>query len=83
MAAKKSSVAEQLIAKAIAPKDALPLAARVELEALMKHNAGAVRNQRVSAEAAIGMLATYGLRMARLKFEKLVLREFGRKWGNP
>lgn len=79
----KPSPAQQLIAKATAAKDALPLAARIELQALMAHNAEAVRNQRVSAEAAIGMLATYGLKMARLKFDKLILREFGRKWSSP
>jgi hypothetical protein len=83
MAAKKTkpSAAQALIAKATAAKDALPARARAELAALMEHNDGATQAQRVSADAALAMLATLGVQMGRSKFDQVIKREFGRKWG--
>lgn len=55
---------------------------RADLAALLTHNDAAAKPQRVSAEAAIELLAQRGVRMARSKFDKLIVREFGRKWGS-
>jgi hypothetical protein len=76
----KPLTADTLIADAKQPRDALPDALRVELAKLMKHNDRAPRDKRVTVDAAIKLCAVHGYRCGESKFDRMVRREFGRKW---
>lgn len=83
MATKKPSIADQLIAKASAGQAdlSLPAKAKAELAKLLEHNDNAPHKQRVSAFAAIEMLQTFGVKLARLKFDRVIKHHFNRGWG--
>ena len=88
MAAKKSptrSAAAALIAKATAAgvaNLAIPAEARAEIEEILRHNDASPKPQRVPADDVIQMLESFGLRMGRQKFERMIRNEFGRAWGS-
>lgn len=53
-----------------------------DLRLLLEHNDSVSRTLRVSAEAAIKMLADeHGLKMARSTFDRIVKKTIGRGWG--
>jgi hypothetical protein len=75
------SLAERLIA-ATRTEQRLPVSLRNALQKLLKHNDKHPWGKRVPAESAIKMLSDAGYPMARQKFDRLIAREFGRKWGS-
>lgn len=80
---KKPSLADQLIAKASAggANYNIPAPAKAELAKLLEHNDNAPHFQRVSALAAMEMLASFGVKLGRTKFDQVVQHNFGRAWG--
>lgn len=86
MAAKKvptkKSAASALIAKALTNREVrLPAEVLAEIETILHHNDAAPRHQRVSMDAVLEMLRELGHPMGHQRFDRVVVAEFGRKWG--
>ena len=78
-----ASKADELIAKAKSVNVArLPPKMHSELAKIIAHNDQAPIRHRVAASAAIELLASHGIVMGRVKFDSVIVREFGRKWGS-